>query len=130
MANGVASTEPRRRGLRRCRGQEGQSYPAPKDLAGKKIAVNTQKNIGDTTVRESVRKDGGDPSNIKFVEMPFANMPAALEKGDIDAAWVVEPSLAVAKDMGARVVAWNFVDAAPTSPSPSTSRARTRQGEP
>lgn len=113
VANGVAST-----------GKAGSDFggvvvkgdspiETAKDLAGKKVAVNTQKNIGDTTVRESVRKAGGDPSSIKFVEMPFANMPAALEKGDVDAAWVVEPSLAVAKDNGARVVAWNYVDAAP-----------------
>ncbi|WFE27391.1 ABC transporter substrate-binding protein [Solwaraspora sp. WMMD791] len=83
------------------------------DLAGKKVAVNTLKNIGDTSVRESVRKAGGDPENIEFVEMPFPQMPAALENGDIDAAWMVEPSLTVAKDAGARVVAWNFVDTAP-----------------
>jgi NitT/TauT family transport system substrate-binding protein len=113
VANGVAST-----------GKAGADFggvvvkgdspiQGPKDLAGKKVAVNTQKNIGDTTVRESVRKAGGDPSSIKFVEMPFAQMPAAVEKGDVDAAWVVEPSLAIVKDAGGRVVAWNYVDAAP-----------------
>ncbi|MDG4767144.1 ABC transporter substrate-binding protein [Solwaraspora sp. WMMD406] len=84
----------------------------PADLAGKKIAVNTLKNIGDTSVRESVRKAGGDPDGIEFVEMAFAQMPAAIENGDVDAAWVVEPSLAIARDAGARVVAWNFVDTA------------------
>jgi len=83
------------------------------DLVGKKVAVNTLKNIGDTSVRESVRKAGGNPDDIQFVEMPFPQMPAAVENGDVDAAWVVEPALAIAKDAGARVVAWNFVDAAP-----------------
>ncbi|MFY1633244.1 ABC transporter substrate-binding protein [Solwaraspora sp. WMMB335] len=83
------------------------------DLAGKKVAVNTLKNIGDTSVRESVRKAGGNPDDIEFVEMAFPQMPAAVESGDVDAAWVVEPSLAIAKDAGARVVAWNFVDTAP-----------------
>jgi NitT/TauT family transport system substrate-binding protein len=84
-----------------------------KDLAGRKIAVNTLKNIGDTTVRESVRKAGGDPSGIKFVEIPFPNMPAALAAGQVDAAWVVEPSLTAVTSTGGRVVAWNYVDAAP-----------------
>ncbi|HEY8533148.1 MAG TPA: ABC transporter substrate-binding protein [Micromonospora sp.] len=114
VANGVASTNRVGADFGGVVVKKESPIRTPKDLAGKKVAVNTLKNIGDTTVRESVRKDGGDPSNIKFIEMPFANMPAALQKGDIDAAWVVEPSLSVAKDMGARVVAWNFVDAAPS----------------
>ncbi|AGZ42132.1 ABC transporter substrate-binding protein [Actinoplanes friuliensis] len=113
VANGVAST-----------GEAGKDFggvvvrkdsPITKaaDLAGKKIAVNTLKNIGDTTVRESVRKAGGDPSAISFVEMPFPNMPAAVEGGQVEAAWVVEPSLSAVTAAGGRVVAWNYVDAAP-----------------
>ncbi|GAA2713511.1 ABC transporter substrate-binding protein [Actinoplanes palleronii] len=84
-----------------------------KDLAGKKISVNTLKNIGDTVTRESVRVAGGDPSKIEFVEMPFPNMPAALDKGDIDAAWVVEPQLSTIKAAGGREVASTFVDTDP-----------------
>jgi NitT/TauT family transport system substrate-binding protein len=113
VANGVAST-----------GKEGADFggvtvkgdspiQSAKDLAGKKVAVNTLKNIGDTTVRESVRKAGGDPSTIEFVEIGFPQMPAALAAGQVDAAWVVEPSLSVVKSQGGRVVAWNYVDAAP-----------------
>jgi NitT/TauT family transport system substrate-binding protein len=84
-----------------------------KDLAGKKVAVNTLKNIGDTTVRASVRKAGGDPKSVQFVEMALPDMPAALTAGRVDAAWVVEPFLAITTGQGARVVASNFVDAAP-----------------
>lgn len=113
VANGVAST-----------GKEGADFggvtvkadspiQSAKDLAGKKVAVNTLKNIGDTTVRESVRKAGGDPASIQFVEIAFAQMPAALAAGQVDAAWVVEPSLSAIKAQGGRVVAWNYVDAAP-----------------
>ncbi|MEU8241356.1 ABC transporter substrate-binding protein [Actinoplanes missouriensis] len=83
------------------------------DLAGKKISVNTLKNIGDTVTRESVKKAGGDPSKIEFVEMPFPNMPAALDGGQVDAAWVVEPTLTTIKAAGGREVASTFVDAAP-----------------
>jgi NitT/TauT family transport system substrate-binding protein len=82
-------------------------------LAGKTVSVNTLKNIGDTTVRESIRKAGGDPDTVKFVELAFPDMPAALKEGRIDAAWVVEPFLSISKDQGARVVAWNFVDTDP-----------------
>ncbi|MFC7744766.1 ABC transporter substrate-binding protein [Nocardiopsis composta] len=80
-------------------------------MAGAKVAVNNLKNIGDTTVRNSVREDGGDPSNIQFTELPFPDMPAALEKEEVDAAWVVEPFLTTALDEGATEIASNFVDA-------------------
>jgi NitT/TauT family transport system substrate-binding protein len=83
------------------------------DLAGKKVAVNTLKNIGDTTVRASVRKAGGDGKTISFVEIPFPEMPAALQAGRVDAIWVVEPFLTAATSAGGRVVASNYVDAAP-----------------
>ncbi|MFC7529869.1 ABC transporter substrate-binding protein [Actinoplanes sp. GCM10030250] len=83
------------------------------DLVGKKVSVNTLKNIGDTVTRESVRKAGGDGANVNFVEMPFPNMQAALEKGDVDASWVVEPQLSTIKAAGGREVASTFVDAAP-----------------
>ncbi|WP_306319872.1 MULTISPECIES: ABC transporter substrate-binding protein [unclassified Streptomyces] len=83
-----------------------------KDLEGKKVAVNTLKNINDTTVRESVRKDGGDPSKVKFVELAFDQMPAALDKGQVDAAQVVEPATATVKAQGGRVIASNYVDTA------------------
>jgi NitT/TauT family transport system substrate-binding protein len=87
-----------------------------KDLAGKTVSVNTLKNIGDTTVRASVRKAGGDPDKVEFTELAFPEMPAALAGKKIDAAWVVEPFLSVAKAQGARAVAWNFVDTAPNLP--------------
>ena len=83
------------------------------DLVGKKVSVNNLQNIGDTTVRASVRKAGGDPSKVQFVELPFPDMPAALQNNRVDAAWVVEPFLTQSISQGARPVAWNFVDAAP-----------------
>ncbi|MEV6812667.1 ABC transporter substrate-binding protein [Micromonospora sp. NPDC051296] len=83
------------------------------ELAGKTVAVNNLKNIGDTTVRASIRKAGGDPSGVKFVELPFPDMPAAVTGKRVDAAWIVEPFFTVAQDQGAKVVASNFVDTAP-----------------
>ncbi|MCW2835040.1 MAG: Nitrate transporter substrate-binding protein [Nocardioides sp.] len=84
-----------------------------KDLEGKTVAVNTLNNLGDTTVRQSIRKDGGDPDEVEFVELGFPDMPAAVANGQIDAAWVVEPFVAISKSQGDRVVAWNLVDTAP-----------------
>ncbi|HZE40250.1 MAG TPA: ABC transporter substrate-binding protein [Stackebrandtia sp.] len=89
------------------------SIKSAKDLAGHTVAVNTVKNIGDTTIRESVRADGGDPSKVDFTEFGFPDMPAQLDAGNVDAAWVVEPFLSITRDSGARPVAWNYVDTAP-----------------
>jgi NitT/TauT family transport system substrate-binding protein len=84
-----------------------------KDLAGHSVSVNTLKNIGDTTVRASVRKAGGDPKAVKFVELAFPDAPAALQAGRVDAIWVVEPFLTAALGQGGRLVAANYVDTAP-----------------
>ncbi|KUM69960.1 ABC transporter substrate-binding protein [Streptomyces curacoi] len=84
-----------------------------KDLAGRTVAVNTLQNIGDTTVRESVRRDGGDPSEVRFVEIPFDQMPAALDGGRVDAAWMGEPAMTVAEAQGARVIASPFAETDP-----------------
>ena len=93
--------------------KKGSSIKSAKDLAGHTVAVNTLQNIGDTTVREVVREDGGDPSKVKFVEMPFDQMPAALDGGQVDAAWMGEPALTIAKGQGARVVASPFAQTDP-----------------
>ncbi|NUR69087.1 MAG: ABC transporter substrate-binding protein [Streptomyces sp.] len=82
-------------------------------LEGKKVAINTLKNINETAVRESVRKAGGDPDKVKFVELAFDQMPAALDSGQIDAAMVVEPALATVKSQGGREIASPLVDVAP-----------------
>jgi NitT/TauT family transport system substrate-binding protein len=84
-----------------------------KDLAGKTVAVNTVKNIGEITARLSVQKAGGDAASVKFVEMPFANMEQALEERQIDAAWMVEPFHTTALKHGLRDLASNYVDTAP-----------------
>ncbi|MPY81192.1 MAG: nitrate ABC transporter substrate-binding protein [Actinophytocola sp.] len=80
------------------------------DLEGKTVAVNTLNNIGDTTVREVVRQAGGDPSKVEFVELAFPDMPAAVQEGRVDAAWVVEPFVTIATQQGARVVSANFAE--------------------
>lgn len=83
------------------------------DLEGKTVAVNTLNNIGTITVRESVRQAGGNPDSVKFVELGFPDMPAAVAQGNVDAAWVVEPFVAISEGQGHRVIAWNLVDTFP-----------------
>lgn len=92
---------------------EGSPIKSAAELAGKTVAVNNLKNVGDTTVRAAIRKAGGDPSTVKFVELAFPDMPAAVAAKRVDAAWLVEPFFTVTQDAGARVIASNFVDTAP-----------------
>jgi NitT/TauT family transport system substrate-binding protein len=113
VASGVASTGRAGRDFSAIVVKDGSTIRSPKDLVGKTIAVNTLKNIGDTTVRQSVRKAGGDPKNLKFEAMPFPTMNGALRSGKVDAIWVVEPQLSEAVVAGAQVLASNFVDTAP-----------------
>lgn len=76
----------------------------PAQLAGRKVAVNSLGAAGDVTIMAAVEKDGGDPSTIKFVEVAFADAPAQLEAGNIDAAWVPEPFVTQLKGRGDAVV--------------------------
>ncbi|MFG1605977.1 ABC transporter substrate-binding protein [Actinoplanes sp. NPDC049265] len=71
-----------------------------KDLVGKRVGVNTLKNINTLTVSNAVREAGGDPKTITFVELPFPQIPPAIAKGDIEAGQVVEPFLTIGKEQG------------------------------
>jgi NitT/TauT family transport system substrate-binding protein len=83
-----------------------------KDLAGKTVATNTLKNIVDTSVKEIVRKDGGDPAAVKFVELGFPDMAAALDANRVQGIFVVEPFLSAALAKGWRSIG-AFADIAP-----------------
>jgi len=67
-----------------------------KDLAGKKIGVNARNNIATVLTNESLKSAGVDISTINFVEVPFPEMGAALQRGDLDAAFLAEPFITTA----------------------------------
>ncbi len=70
---------------------KGSDIKAPADLEGKTVAVNTLNNVGPLTINTAMKNAGADFSKIKYVEVPFPDMNAALEAKRVDAAWVVEP---------------------------------------
>ena len=113
VANGVASTGRPGRDFSAIVVADGSPIRSAKDLTGKRVAVNTLKNLGDTTVRQSVRLAKGNPSTIQFQAMPFSDMPGALLTQQIDAAWVVEPQLSQVLTQGGQIIASNYVDTAP-----------------
>lgn len=83
------------------------SVQKARDLSGKVFAVIALSGITHTAARAWIDQNGGDASTVKFVELPFSAMPAALDGGRIDAAWISEPFLSVAKKDG-RVLVYGF----------------------
>lgn len=69
-------------------------------LKGKRIAVSALVNFGTVGIQEALKAAGVDPKSVTFVTFPFPNMLAALEQGQVDAAWLVEPFLTQARDSG------------------------------
>lgn len=113
VANGVASTAEEGADFCGITVKKDSPIKSPEQLEGKKVAVNTLNNICDTSIRESIRKAGGDPSKVEFVEMAFDQMAAALDKGQVDGACTPEPALATVKAAGGRSIASNFYDVDP-----------------
>ncbi|MER5939233.1 ABC transporter substrate-binding protein [Streptomyces sp. NPDC001928] len=113
VANGIASTGVRGKDFNGLMVKKDSPIKSAKDLEGKKVAINTLKNINETAVRQAVREAGGDPDKVQLVEMAFDQMPAALDQGQIDAACVVEPATATIRSQGGREIASPLIDIAP-----------------
>ena len=64
--------------------KKGSPIKEPADLAGKTIAVNALKGVGEVEIKAALDKRGVDPNSIKLLEIPFPEMPAALDKPDVD----------------------------------------------
>jgi NitT/TauT family transport system substrate-binding protein len=81
------------------------SIRTPADLAGKTIAVNALKGVGEVVIKSALKKAGVDPNSIKLLALPFPSMRSALANGQVDAIWTPEPFLTQALNIdGARIV--------------------------
>lgn len=77
-------------------------YKTVEELEGQKVtlAINTLGNIGELMVRNAWEEAGLDWSNVTPVQIPFPEMAAALDRGDVDLAWLVDPFGTPAKAKG------------------------------
>ncbi|MDP9843828.1 ABC transporter substrate-binding protein [Streptosporangium lutulentum] len=82
----------------------------PADLKGRKIAVNSRKNVGTLAVAALLKTHGLTEADVEFLEFPFPDMADKLNTGIVDAAWMTEPHLtAVQKTIGAGKLADTMV---------------------
>lgn len=80
------------------------------ELEGKTVAVNTFANVPYIAVNELISKNGLNPTTVRFVEVPFPDMPSLLASGEIDAALMSEPfvSTSISKNQARILVADPF----------------------
>lgn len=92
-----------------------------KDLNGKIVAVNGLNNISSVSVQAYVDKNGGDWKSIKFIELPFPQMPEAVRTGKVDGASIdaANEQLLVKPDSDLRRLS-NVFDAVGSRFSPSS----------
>ncbi len=75
------------------------------DVVGKTVAVPGLNSMNEYSARAWIDRNGGDSTKVRFVELGFPLMPAALGAGRVDIASITEPFVALAKQMGHRVLA-------------------------
>lgn len=92
---------------------KGSPIASARDLNGKIIAVNVLKGLAYLGTRQWIDKNGGDSATVRFTEIPFDAMPAALTQHLVDAALVAEPALQRATQ-DSRVLSWAYNALAPT----------------
>lgn len=87
----------------------GAGLKTGKDFEGKTIAVNTRNNIIWLYARAWVKKTGGDPDKVTYLEVPFPQMIDAVRGGRVDGAFVVEPFFSAGQASKAvELVAWPY----------------------
>jgi NitT/TauT family transport system substrate-binding protein len=86
------------------------------DLENTTIAVNTNRAIDEVMVPPLVVKYGADPRGIKFVPIPFPEMFAALQRGDVDAVVQIEPFVTIGNaDRELRRISYNYIELQPVT---------------
>ena len=77
---------------------KGSPIRSAADLNGKVVGTNGLQDQAHLESALWIEKHGGDIKSVRFVEVPFPEMAAALARGRIDAALMIEPLLTAAGD--------------------------------
>jgi len=82
------------------------SIRSAKDMIGKTAGVQAVRTILDLAIDVWLTKGGVEPSQVRKVEIPFAEVGTAIDRGTIDAGVIGEPQLSAAlKNNDVRVLA-------------------------
>jgi NitT/TauT family transport system substrate-binding protein len=78
-------------------------FKSARDLEGKTLGVTSLQDFNMLATEAWIDQNGGDPSKVKFIEIPPPAISAALTQGRIDGAPVFEPAFTAALNGGARI---------------------------
>jgi NitT/TauT family transport system substrate-binding protein len=96
---------------------KGSSIQGVEDLPGKTIAVNALRGLAEVVISRSLEKQGVDYREVKLLEVPFPEMPAALEQKRVDAALLTEPFLSAVLAEGGTQIDAPSVETLPSFPN-------------
>lgn len=80
--------------------RKGSGIKSPRDLEGKRVAVNNLQNVNWAYTREAIQRAGGDPAKVQFLEVNFPQMVDALLGNQVDAAATTEPFTTIGAGTG------------------------------
>jgi NitT/TauT family transport system substrate-binding protein len=83
---------------------KGSGIKGVRDLAGKKVAMVQLNSLNSLDVQALAQREGIDHKSVQFIQMPFPQMPAALDQGRVHAAIIVQPFAQTAIDKGHTVI--------------------------
>jgi NitT/TauT family transport system substrate-binding protein len=92
---------------------KGSGITSIKDLAGKNVAEVQLTSLNSLAIEILAKQAGINPTSIHQIAIPFAQMPAALAQGRVQAAVIVAPFAATATSEGATVITHPNVDLFP-----------------
>jgi NitT/TauT family transport system substrate-binding protein len=96
---------------------KGSSIKSVEDLPGKTVGVNALRGLAEVVISRSLEKQGVDPGEVELLEVPFPDMPAALEQKRVDAALLTEPFLSAVLAEGGTQIDAPSVETLPGFPN-------------
>jgi NitT/TauT family transport system substrate-binding protein len=84
-----------------------------KDFNGKIFSTNALQNLGTLLVDSWIDNNGGDSKTVKWLELPFSALSAALQRGTIDAYIAPEPFVTTGLKDGGHMI---LLDRKPLAP--------------
>ena len=82
---------------------------APRDLVGKLVSVPSLQSLTTVSIQAWLKRNNVDPAAVKFVEVPFGGVAAALAHGTVSCGYIGEPLLTAALATNARIFAVPYV---------------------